>query len=75
MERFDVGFNVLNDSFPSNLRNWTSLTALILRENNFSGTILDFLLEFKKLNELQLGGNMFGGNIPGSIGKFRICSI
>jgi hypothetical protein len=71
MDRFDVGFNFLNGSFPSSLRSWTNITTLILRENHFTGGIPGFLAEFSNLRELQLGGNLFGGKIPRSIGKLH----
>ncbi|KAI9073060.1 hypothetical protein K1719_044980 [Acacia pycnantha] len=66
MFTFDVGFNFLNGSFPSRMKSWTGLTKLILRENHFSGVAPLFFLDTQLL-ELQLGGNMFAGEIPTSI--------
>ncbi|KAK4269561.1 hypothetical protein QN277_022702 [Acacia crassicarpa] len=66
MFTFDVGFNFLNGSFPSSMKSWTGLAKLILRENHFSGVAPLFFLDTQLL-ELQLGGNMFAGEIPTSI--------
>ncbi|KAJ1410556.1 Serine/threonine-protein kinase, active site [Sesbania bispinosa] len=71
MDYFDVGFNVINGSFPSSLRSWTGLTTLILEENHFIGGIPDFLSEFNNLLELKIGGNLFKGEIPKSIGALH----
>jgi len=71
MDCFDVGFNFLNGSFPSSLRCWRDITTLVLRENHFTGGILGFLVEFSNLRVLQLGGNLFGGKIPRSMGTLH----
>jgi hypothetical protein len=71
LDRFDLGFNFLNGSFPSSLRSWTNIITLILRENHFTGGKPGFLAELSNLRELQLGGNLFGGKIPRSMGKLH----
>lgn len=70
MENFDVGFNSLNGSISSSFKSWTSLSTLILSGNHFSGGIAP-LSELEKLSVLQVGGNMFKGEIPDSIGSLK----
>nr|KYP60697.1 Receptor-like protein kinase [Cajanus cajan] len=74
LSRLYLSMNSLSGLVPSELGNLVNLRTLDLshnhlEENHFSGGIPAFLSEFKRLNELRLGGNMFGGNIPKSIGE------
>jgi tRNA A-37 threonylcarbamoyl transferase component Bud32 len=44
---------------------------LVLSENHFTGGIPVFLEAFGNLRDLQLGGNLFGGKIPRSVGTLH----
>ncbi|KAJ7952027.1 receptor-like protein kinase [Quillaja saponaria] len=79
--------NKFTGLIPQELGNLVNLRTLNLAHNNLEGPLpahlsncskmdlfdvgFNFLNEFKKLSELQLGGNLFGGEIPSSIGALQ----
>ncbi|XP_020081498.1 probable leucine-rich repeat receptor-like protein kinase At1g35710 [Ananas comosus] len=60
----DLRGNFINSTLPTWLRNFTSITYLDLRYNEFYGVISDELLHLSTLNVLFLGGNYFKGMNP-----------
>ncbi|KAG6645795.1 hypothetical protein I3843_08G141600 [Carya illinoinensis] len=64
----DIGNNLIQDTFPCYLKNIDTLRVLILRSNQFHGSIncLDANTTWSKLQILDLASNHF-------VGKFPIC--
>ncbi|CAO1949087.1 unnamed protein product [Urochloa humidicola] len=66
LEVFDVGNNQIIDSFPSWMGTFSRLRVLILRSNQFSGTIRDLHnghQHFTSLQIIGLASNHFSGDL------------
>lgn len=64
-----MGGNNLSRTIPASIGNLSSLSALGLDSNNFTGTI-EWVGKLNNLQVLNLGENNFIGSIPPSIGNF-----
>ncbi|KAJ3705297.1 hypothetical protein LUZ61_009002 [Rhynchospora tenuis] len=75
LEVVNLRKNGLNGSLPY-LGDWSSLKALSLAGNILDGTITSTgLCHLKNLEELDLSGNFFAGNIPPCIGNLSSLTI
>lgn len=80
LEFLDLKENNITTSalFPSWLTNATSLRALDLSGNLFSGSLPAGIGNLFRLEELRLSGNSFSGGVPGSIvdcGSLRVLDL
>ena len=71
LEILDVANNKLNDTFPHWLVNLLELRVLLLRSNNFHGSIGNHKtkLLFPNLRIIDLSHNMFHGHLPSNLFK------
>ncbi|XVF65290.1 hypothetical protein PTKIN_Ptkin09bG0236300 [Pterospermum kingtungense] len=72
--RFNASHNKLNGSIPSCFGNVISLEYLDLQENNFSGSIPDFV-KASQLETLQLNDNQLEGKLPRSLANCTTLQI
>ncbi|XP_047949704.1 receptor-like protein EIX1 [Salvia hispanica] len=68
LELLNLSYNQLNGSLPD-LRAFSSLTQLYLRDNNFTGSIPQSVGKLSKLRALDLSYNSLTGLVPPSIGQ------
>jgi Leucine-rich repeat (LRR) protein len=61
----------MSGDLPPALTSMKSLRALLLRKNNFVGTIHEDLTELTALHELNLGENRLEGPIPPQINNMK----
>jgi len=66
----NAGHNNLSGTLPDELFSITSMEHLSLHDNQLEGT-LSGISRLKNLATLNLGGNMFSGNIPSAIGELK----
>merc|ERR1711865_361709 len=64
LEVLDLSYNRLQGVIPVTLFNLTKLTDLVLTSNLLVNTIPEELTEFKALKSLQIGMNLFKGEVP-----------
>lgn len=55
----DLSFNYFSGTLPANLAQASNLASLLVRGNQFSGPIPDYLVSLPRLNLLDLGWNAF----------------
>ncbi|KAK6911117.1 Leucine-rich repeat [Dillenia turbinata] len=68
LQQLNLSHNNLEGPLPSQLVNCTNLFEIDVGFNSLNGS---FPSIFDKLSEIQLGGNLFGGNIPLDIGGLQ----
>ncbi|XVF65294.1 hypothetical protein PTKIN_Ptkin09bG0236700 [Pterospermum kingtungense] len=72
--RFNASHNKLNGSIPSCFGNIICLEYLDLQENNFSGSIPDFV-KASQLETLQLNDNQLEGKLPRSLANCTMLQV
>uniref|UniRef100_A0ACD5ZHM2 Uncharacterized protein n=1 Tax=Avena sativa TaxID=4498 RepID=A0ACD5ZHM2_AVESA len=73
LQSFDLGFNMLGKTLPSNFgETLLSLELLVLNNNNFEGHIPASIGNISGLIRLDLSSNNFIGQIPTSLGNLRM---
>ncbi|KAI8531152.1 hypothetical protein RHMOL_Rhmol11G0115200 [Rhododendron molle] len=68
---FDLGYNSLTGSLPSEVGSLKNLTKFDVSNNRLSGSILNLLSGCSSLEELHLEGNSFEGEIPQGLRELR----
>lgn len=71
IDYFDLRYNYLTGDIPASIGDMSTLTHLVIGDNQLSGTVIPINTNMQSLQYLDLGSNRLTGAVPDSICQLK----